>query len=90
MFDYILFGVVDNVVMLSGAFYGLALEKHLGSKFQTGLGAILGAGLGNALSDFLGGMASLNYPLAFGTGFGCILALVLIPIFARSLNRGTK
>jgi hypothetical protein len=44
MFDYILFGVVDNVVMLSGAFYGLALEKHLGSKFQTGLGAIMGAG----------------------------------------------
>ena len=54
--------------MLVGAFFGLGLEKYLPKRFQVGLGAIIGAGIGNAFSDFMGGVASLNWPLAFGTG----------------------
>jgi len=80
-YDYILFGIVDNGVMLRGAFFGLGLEKYLPNNMQVGLGAVLGAGLGNALSDFAGGAVSANWSLAFGTGFGCLIALFAIPIF---------
>ena len=45
-FDAVLFGIVDNGVMLIGAFFGLGLEKYLPGRFQVGLGAIIGAGLG--------------------------------------------
>lgn len=82
--DYILFGIVDNGVMIVGAFFGLGLEKYLPQKFQVGLGAIIGAGLGNTLSDFMGGAVSLNWSLAFGTAFGCLLALAAIPLIHKS------
>ena len=81
--DYVIFGIVDNVVMLLGAFFGLGLEKYLPKRFQVGLGAIIGAGIGNAFSDFMGGVASLNWLLAFGTGLGCLIALISIPIFYK-------
>jgi lipoprotein signal peptidase len=50
-FDAVLFGIVDNGVMLIGAFFGLGLEKYLPGRFQVGLGAIIGAGLGNVQVD---------------------------------------
>ena len=81
--DFIIFGIVDNVVMLVGAFFGLGLEKYLPKRLQVGLGAVIGAGIGNAFSDFMGGIASLNLPLAFGTGLGCLIALIVIPIFYK-------
>jgi len=81
--DYILFGIVDNGVMLIGAFFGLGLEKHLPNKLQVGLGAVIGAGIGNAVSDFTGGAVSLNWDLAFGTGLGCLIALAAIPLLHK-------
>jgi hypothetical protein len=36
MFDFILFGIVDNGVMIFGAFTGLEIEKYLPKKFQSG------------------------------------------------------
>ena len=81
--DYVLFGIVDNGVMLVGAFFGLGLEKYLPSKLQVGLGAVIGAGIGNAVSDFAGGLASGNLVLAIGTGFGCLIALVAIPLLHK-------
>jgi hypothetical protein len=81
--DYILFGIVDNGVMLIGAFFGLGLEKYFPKKLQAGLGGVIGAGIGNAFSDFTAGAASLNWDLAFGTGLGCFIALALIPMFYK-------
>ena len=79
--DYVIFGIVDNLVMLIGAFFGLGLEKYLPKSFQVGLGAVIGAGLGNAVSDFMGGAVSLNFTLALGTGLGCLIAMIAIPFF---------
>jgi lipoprotein signal peptidase len=86
-FDYVIFGIVDNGVMLLGAFFGIGLEKYLPRRFQVGLGAIIGAGIGNTASDFMGGAVSLNWPLAFGTGLGCVMALILIPLFYKFQKR---
>ena len=87
MTEYIIFGIIDNAVMLTGALYGYKIEKKLPKKLQTGfLGATIGAGLGNAFSDFLGGLGATNLSLAFGSGLGCLLALIIIPFYAK-LNR---
>ena len=81
-FEYIIFGIVDNAVMLCGALFGVSLEKKLPKKLQSGfLGATLGAGIGNAFSDFLGGLGATNLELALGSGAGCLIALVIIPIY---------
>jgi len=81
--DFIIFGIVDNGVMLIGAFFGLGLEKYLPSKLQVGLGAVIGAGIGNAVSDFTGGLVSGNLVLAIGTGLGCLIALSAIPLLHK-------
>lgn len=79
MIDYILFGIVDNGIMILGAIYGLHLEKYFPTSWQRGTGAVIGAGVGNAISDWAGGAVSANWGLAFGTFFGCLIALLLVP-----------
>lgn len=82
--DYIIFGIVDNAVMIFGAFTGYEVEKLLPKRFRMGaLMPIVGAGVGNACSDFLGGVSTMNMPLAFGTAFGCLLGLAFIPMLNR-------
>ena len=85
MIEYIIFGIIDNAVMLSGALFGVSIEKRFPKKLQTGfLGATVGAGLGNTFSDFLGGIGATNMDLAFGSAIGCIIALIIIPVYTIS------
>ena len=84
--EFITYGIVDNGIMILGAMTGYNLEKYLPKKLQTGLGAVYGAGFGNALSDFLGGMSTLSYSLAIGTCLGCLIGLVFIPILGWLWN----
>ena len=92
--EYIIFGIIDNAVMLSGALFGVSLEKKLPKKLQSGfLGCTLGAGIGNAFSDFLGGLGATNIELALGSGAGCLLALIIIPIYLiikREVKNGSS
>lgn len=82
MLDFIIFGIVDNGVMIIGAFTGYEVEKYLPKKYQLGaLMPIVGAGIGNTVSDTLGGLATANFDLAIGTGIGCLLGLLFIPLF---------
>ena len=88
MTEYIIFGIIDNAVMLTGALYRYKIEKTLPKKLQTGfLGATIGAGLGNAFSDFLGGLGATNLSLAFGSAIGCLIALGIIPIYLKITKR---
>ena len=86
MVDFIIFGIIDNAVMIIGAMTGLELERFLPKRFQHGLGAVVGAGLGNTLSDFLGGVGAANWQLAFGTAAGCIIGLLFIPVLFFSIK----
>jgi hypothetical protein len=81
MTDFIIFGIVDNAIMILGAMTGLSVEKYLPPAFQKGIGTVVGAGIGNAISDFLGGASTASWDLAFGTAFGCIIGLAFIPLF---------
>ena len=80
MLDFIIYGIVDNGIMILGAMTGYSLEEYLPKRFQKGLGAVIGAGLGNAVSDFLGGMSTMSIDLAIGTSVGCLIGLIFIPI----------
>ena len=81
MIDFVIYGIVDNGIMIAGALTGRSFEYLLPKHFQNGLGTVYGAGLANAFSDFLGGMTTLSYGLAFGTAFGCLIGLIFIPIY---------
>ncbi len=83
----LIFGIIDNSVLIMGAVFGLSIERFLPKYFHKGWGAVFGAGVGNAISDFMGGVGERNMELAVGTFLGCILALVLIPILKR-IKRG--
>jgi hypothetical protein len=83
MIDFIIFGIVDNAIMILGAMTGLSVEKYLPPAFQKGIGTVVGAGIGNAISDFMGGASTASWDLAFGTAFGCIIGLAFIPIFKK-------
>jgi hypothetical protein len=79
LIDGAVFGIIDNAVLIVGAFTGLEVERFLPLK-TVGLGAVIGAGIGNAVSDFLGGMA-IDPIFGLGTFIGCIVGLVIIPAF---------
>jgi hypothetical protein len=49
---------------------------------------IVGAGIGNMTSDFLGGVFAMNSALAIGSALGCFLALALIPLFNLKFKLG--
>ena len=88
MFDFIIFGIVDNGVMLAGAITGLSVEKYLPAYFHRGIGTIMGAGIANAVSDFAGGAVTASWDLAFGTAIGCLLALTVVPIYKKFRKEG--
>tara|TARA_E500000318_G_scaffold112051_1_gene133673 strand:+ start:1461 stop:1736 length:276 start_codon:yes stop_codon:yes gene_type:complete len=90
MLEYIIFGIVDNAIMILGAMTGLSVEKYLPPAFQKGIGTVVGAGLGNALSDFAGGASTASWDLATGTAIGCIIGLIFIPIFKMLGNLRSK
>ena len=52
----------------------------------------VGAGLGNATSDFMGGASTLSWDLAAGTALGCLIGLVFIPTlyYVGKLRRAYK
>ena len=79
--NYIYYGITDNGIMILGAMTGYEIEKYLPKRYQTGLGAVFGAGIGNTVSDFLGGAVTGAWELAFGTAIGCLIGLFFIPLF---------
>lgn len=89
LFDGVIFGIIDNFVLILGALFGLSVEKHLPRYFQKGVGTVFGAGIGNAISDWMGG-AAISISFAWGTLIGCLATLILIPVFVKIKNYSNK
>ena len=80
----IIFGFVDNAILIAGAVTGLEVERFLPKRFQVGVGAITGAGIGNTVSDALGALLDpALLPMIGGITIGCLIPLAIIPFIAR-------
>ena len=79
--DYIVFGVIDNFIVILGGVLGISIEAALPERFKMGLLIpVICCGLSNAVSDFCGGIMAANFQLAIGTLIGCLIAFVFLPM----------
>ena len=87
MMDGLVFGIVDNGVLILGAFTGLSIEKYLPKRYQRGIGAVIGAGIGNTVSDTIGAIVDTSmHSMILGITIGCIIPLITIPMIAKYRN----
>ena len=81
--DGIIFGFTDNAVVLLGAKYGYELDdifEFESEYFDKKIGALLGAGIGNTISDFLGAILDPSmHNMVLGIVIGCLIPLFFIP-----------
>jgi len=98
MLNEIGFGLIDNGILVGGAIVGFSIEDLINNQLEyllkktkyrlrtrvKGLsGALLGAGIGNAISDFAGGWC-VDWQMAFGTLIGCMLIVfITLPIIFK-------
>ena len=98
MLNELFFGIVDNGILLFGGIVGFSLEDLINRGLSyilrkrnytlvtrvKGLsGTLLGAGIGNAISDFFGGWC-IGWQMAWGSFLGCMLiVIVTLPIIFK-------
>ena len=98
MISEIGFGLIDNGILVGGAILGFSIEDMINDYLAHVLtkksyiietrvkglsGSLLGAGIGNAISDFFGGFC-VSWQLAFGSFIGCILIVIIcLPIIFK-------
>ena len=77
--DGLIFGFIDNGVLLIGAYTGLEIDRLFNGRGATG--AVIGAGFGNTVSDGIGAAIdpAMSGMLA-GIIIGCLLPLLAIPV----------
>jgi hypothetical protein len=80
---FVKFGVVDNGLLVIFALAGASADKWIANKLNIprGWGPVIGAGVGNAVSDFAAGLSD-GFKPALGVTLGCLLPLV--PVFIAS------
>ena len=84
--DGLLFGICDNGVLLICAYLGFDLDKKIGGSGR--LGGIIGAALGNTISDCCGALIDPTMQgMALGITLGCLLPMLLIPIIETLKNK---
>jgi len=92
--DGSVFGLVDNGVLVIFAYIGLDMEKKISdflvqvgvlkNDMRVGLGAIVGGAIGNTISDFLGSVLDPTmHDKVLGIFIGCIIPVLLIPVFEK-------
>ena len=84
--DGLIYGLVDGGVLIIGAYTGLEIDvwisKLLKKKANPVLAGIIGAALGNTISDFMGAIADpVLREQVVGITLGCGTAMLLIPMF---------
>lgn len=84
----LIFGFVDNAVLIFGAYTGCEIERWIGGRGR--VGGILGAAIGNTVSDGLGAILDPSLqPMVLGVVLGTLIPITVIPII-ESLRGGAK
>jgi len=84
--DGTIFGLMDNGILMLGAYTGLDLGERLGNG-RGPLGAVLGAMVGNLVSDAAGALTDPTMAgMVLGISLGCLLPFALVPV-AEKLRR---
>ena len=86
MFDGLIFGIVDNGVLALCSLWGIDIDQKLSGKGING--ALYGALLGNALSDFIGGIMDFTWLVSLNIAIGCLIVIPAVTIDLRF--RGEK
>ena len=93
--DGFTFGAVDNGIVIVGMYMGVDIEgwvaKKLGKKSNPLLGAVIGAGSFNAVSD--GAAAVLDpsmHGVTLGVVLGCLVVMIVIPFIEKFRKRRSK
>ena len=90
--DGIIFGLVDNGVVLFGAYLGLDVEeklsKRLSRKSNPVVGAAFGATIANLFSDVAGAYLdpAMNGMIA-GIAIGCLIPILCIPLVEKAREK---
>jgi uncharacterized membrane protein YeaQ/YmgE (transglycosylase-associated protein family) len=92
-----IFGLTDNGVLLICAYIGLNFDENIArwlvhrgflSNTRAGLGVIVGALVGNTLSDAMGALADpAMHDKIIGIIIGCLIPLVLLPVTEKIYNK---
>ena len=84
MQDAIVFGLIDNGVLVIGMLLGVEFGEYLLPKRyrSKAAGAAVGGFLGNAVSDGVAGLA-ISIGFTIGVTLGCLLPVVVMPLVVR-------
>jgi hypothetical protein len=84
MHEAIVFGMIDNGVLVIGMLLGVEFgELLLPRKYRSkAAGAAVGAFLGNAISDGAAGLA-ISVGFTVGVIIGCLIPIVVMPLVVR-------
>ena len=86
--DGLIFGLVDNGVLLLCMYTGINIDKWIEGKTEGLLGAVLGAAIGNMLSDSIGAIIDPTMRTSlYGIMLGCLIPILFIPFIEKYRNR---
>ena len=86
--DGLVFGFVDNAVLILGAYTGLEIDRFFNGRGA--LGAVIGASVGNTVSDGIGAIVDPTMAGMFaGVVLGCLIPMLAIPVI-EWVKRGAK
>ena len=87
--DGLVFGIMDNAILLAGAYTGFSIDEKLGGNGR--LGGIIGAGLGNTVSDGIGALIDPTMSGFFlGIVLGCLIPMLAIPVIEYFKNNNNR
>ena len=86
--DGLIFGFMDNFLLLLGAYTGLNIEKFFDNKSKGLFGGLIGAGIGHVISNGIGAIVdpSMN-DMVVGIVIGTAIPLLFVPILEKIINR---
>jgi len=85
------YGLVDQGVLMLGAYLGWEIDPWIEARFKAarpGLGILVGALVGNTISDCLGAVTDPDMRvMVFGITNGCLIPLLFVPLIEKMKAR---